>query len=39
MDWSTNTVKPNDNSGWIVQVNRNVDAADMTLYVTCANAN
>ncbi len=38
MDWDTNTVKPNDNSGWIVQVNRNVNAADMTLYVVCANA-
>jgi hypothetical protein len=37
MDWSTNTVKPNDNSGWIVQVNNEVDAADMTLYVICAN--
>ncbi len=39
MDWSTNSVKPNDNSGWIVQVNRNVNAADMTLYVICANVN
>ena len=38
MDWSTNTVKPNDNSGWIVQVNNKVNAADMTLYVVCANA-
>jgi hypothetical protein len=38
MDWSTNTVKPNDNSGWIVQVNSKVNAADMTLYVVCANA-
>jgi hypothetical protein len=38
MDWSTNTVKPNDNSGWIVQVNNKVNAADMTLYVICANA-
>jgi hypothetical protein len=37
MDWSTNTVKPNDNSGWIVQVNNKVNAADMTLYVICAN--
>jgi len=37
MDWSTNTVKPNDNSGWIVQVNSKVNAADMTLYVICAN--
>jgi hypothetical protein len=36
MDWTTNTVKPNDNSGWIVQVNDKVDAADMTLYVVCA---
>src|SRR4029453_2169309 len=39
MDWSTNTVKPNDNSGWIVQVNDKVQAADMTLYVVCVNAN
>ncbi len=39
MDWDTNTVKPNDNSGWIVQVNNKVNAADMTLYVVCANAN
>jgi Collagen triple helix repeat (20 copies) len=38
MDWSSNTVKPNDNSGWIVQVNNKVNAADMTLYVVCANA-
>jgi hypothetical protein len=38
MDWSTNTVKPNDNSGWIVQVNDKVNAADMTLYVVCVNA-
>ena len=38
MDWDTNTVKPNDNSGWIVQVNKNVQTADMTLYVICANA-
>ncbi len=38
MDWSTNTVKPNDNSGWIVQVNDKVSAADMTLYVICVNA-
>ena len=38
MDWSTNTVKPNDNSGWIVQVNDSVNAADMTLYVVCVNA-
>jgi len=37
MDWNTNTVKPNDNSGWIVQVNDKVNAADMTLYVICAN--
>lgn len=37
MDWSTTTVKPNDNSGWIVQVNNKVNAADMTLYVICAN--
>ena len=38
MDWSTNTVKPADNSGWIVQVNDSVNAADMTLYVICVNA-
>ena len=38
MDWSTNTVKPNDDSGWIVQVNDKVNAADMTLYVVCVNA-
>ena len=38
MDWNTNTVKPNDNSGWIVQVNKSVNAADMTLYVICVNA-
>jgi hypothetical protein len=39
MDWTTNTIKPNDNSGWIVQVNDKVNAADMTLYVICVNAN
>jgi hypothetical protein len=39
MDWTTNTVKPNNNSGWIVQVNNNVNLADMTLYVICVNAN
>jgi hypothetical protein len=38
IDWSTNKVKPNDNSGWIVQVNSKVNAADMTLYVVCVNA-
>ena len=40
MDWTATppTVKPNDNSGWIVQVNGKVNAADMTLYVVCANA-
>jgi hypothetical protein len=38
MNWDTNTVKPNDNSGWIVQVNNKVNAADMTLYVVCVNA-
>ena len=38
MDWSTNTVKPNDNSGWIVQVNDKVNLADMTLYAVCVNA-
>ena len=39
MDWDTNTVKPNNNTGWIVQVNNKVNAADMTLYVICVNAN
>jgi len=39
MDWNTNTVKPNNNTGWIVQVNDKVNAADMTLYVICAHAN
>ena len=39
MDWSTTTVKPNNNTGWIVQVNNKVDLADMTLYVICVNAN
>jgi hypothetical protein len=39
MDWNTNTVRPNDNSGWVVQVNDKVNAADMTLYVVCVNAN
>jgi hypothetical protein len=39
MDWNTNTVKPNNNTGWIVQVNDKVNAADMTLYVICVNAN
>ena len=38
MDWSTNTVKPNNNTGWIVQVNDKVNLADMTMYVICANA-
>ena len=38
MDWSTTTVKPNDNSGWIVQVNDKVNLADMTLYVICVSA-
>ena len=38
MDWDTNTVKPNNNTGWIVQVNDKVNAADMTLYVVCVNA-
>jgi len=37
MDWNTNTVKPGDNSGWIVQVNDSVNLADMVLYVVCAN--
>jgi hypothetical protein len=39
MNWKTNTVKPNDDSGWIVQVNDKVNLADMTVYVVCANAN
>ena len=26
MDWDTNKVKPNNNSGWIVQVNDKVNA-------------
>ena len=38
MDWTTNTVKPNDNSGWIVQVNSKVASADMTMYAICVNA-
>jgi hypothetical protein len=33
-----NTVKPNDNSGWIVQVNDKPENQDMTLYVVCVNA-
>jgi hypothetical protein len=40
MNWTDPpTVKPNDNSGWIVQVNDKVKAADMTMYVVCVNAN
>jgi hypothetical protein len=39
MEWTTNTIKPNNNSGWIVQVNNNVNLADMTMYVICVNAN
>jgi Collagen triple helix repeat (20 copies) len=39
MDWTTNTVKPNNNTGWIVQVNNKVNLADMTMYVICVNAN
>jgi len=39
MDWNTNTVKPNNNTGWIVQVNDKVNLADMTMYVNCVNAN
>jgi hypothetical protein len=41
MNWNNSpaTVKPNDNSGWIVQVNDKVNLADMTLYVICANVN
>ena len=39
MDWNTNTVKPNNNTGWIVQVNKKVTLADMTVYAICVNAN
>jgi hypothetical protein len=39
MDWDTNTVKANNNTGWIVQVNNKVNLADMTMYVICVNAN
>jgi len=39
MDWNTNTVKSNNNTGWIVQVNDKVNLADMTMYVICLNAN
>jgi len=39
MDWNTNTIKPNNNTGWIVQVNNKVNLADMTMYVICVNAN
>ena len=39
MDWNTNTVKSNNNTGWIVQVNDKVNLADMTMYVVCVNAN
>ena len=39
MDWDTNTVKQNNNTGWIVQVNNKVNLADMTMYVICVNAN
>lgn len=39
MDWNTNTVKPNNNTGWIVQVNDKVNLADMTMYVICVKAN
>jgi hypothetical protein len=39
INWGANTVKPNDNSGWIVQVNKKVTLADLTVYVICANAN
>ena len=38
MDWNTNTIKPNNNTGWIVQVKDKVNLADMTMYVICANA-
>jgi Collagen triple helix repeat (20 copies) len=38
MDWTTNTVKQNNNTGWIVQVNDKVNLADMTMYVICVNA-
>lgn len=38
MDWSTNTPKPDNYTGWIVQVNKpqNVNPGEMTVYVTCA---
>ena len=39
MDWNTNTVKSNNHTGWIVQVNDKVNLADMTMYVICVNAN
>ena len=34
-----NTVKPNDHSGWIVQLNDKPSAQDLTLYAVCVNAN
>jgi hypothetical protein len=39
MDWNTFTIKPNDNTGWIVQVNSaSANAHDLTVYVICVNA-
>jgi hypothetical protein len=40
MDWATMTVKPGDNSGWIIQVNNGggLNAHDLTMYVICVNA-
>jgi hypothetical protein len=39
MSWADFTVKPGDNSGWIVQVNSESAAAhDLTVYVICVNA-
>jgi hypothetical protein len=36
MDWDTFTVKPGDNTGWIVQVNSaSANAHDLTVYVIC----
>ena len=41
MDWTATPakVKPDNNTGWIVQVNDKVNLADMTMYVICVNAN
>jgi collagen type I/II/III/V/XI/XXIV/XXVII alpha len=39
MNWDTFTVKPGDNTGWIVQVNSaSAEAHDLTVYVVCVNA-